>query len=93
MRHRVDKRHRVIESVITRACVAGLDLELMSDLSLIRLYYEVLKSGDFKAISYRRKKVMRGLGLLERRGRGGRPVLTERAQSLLRQVEEEEVRR
>jgi len=36
---------------------------------------------------------MRGLGLLVRRGRGGRAVLTERAQGLLRQVEEEEVRR
>ena len=86
----MDKRHWVVKSVIARARAAGLDLEVMSDLSLIRLYYEVLRSGDFKAISYRRKKVMRGLGLLERRGRGGRPVLTERAQGLLRQVEEEE---
>jgi hypothetical protein len=65
----------------------------MSDLSLIRFYSEALKSGNFKAISYSRKKAMRGLGLLERRGRGGRPVLTERAQGLLRRVEEEEARR
>ena len=91
MRHRVDKRHRVVESVIAMAKVAGLDLEMMSDLNLIRLHYEALKLGDFKVISYRRKKVMRDLGLLERRGRGGRAVLTERAQDLLRQVEEEEI--
>ena len=93
MRHRVDKRHSVVESVIAMAKVAGLDLEMMSDLNLIRLHYEALKLGDFKAISYRRKKVMRDLGLLERRGRGGRAVLTKRAQSLLHQVEEEEVQR
>ena len=49
--------------------------------------------GDFKAISYRRKKVMRDLGLFERRDRGGRAVLTKRAQSLLHQVEEEEAQR
>ena len=85
MRSRVDKRYRVVESVAAMALVAKLDLERMSDLNLIRLHYEALRSGDFKAISYRRKKVMRGLGLLERRGRGGRPVL--------RQVEEEEVQR
>jgi hypothetical protein len=91
MRPSVDKRHRVVESVVARARVAGLDLEAMSDLSLIRFHYEALKSGDFKAISYRRKKAMRGLGLLVRRSRGGRPILTERAHGLLRRVEEEEV--
>ena len=91
MRRHVDKRHCVVKSVIARARAAGLDLEVMSDLSLIRFYYEALRSGDFKAISYRRKKVMRGLGLLERRGgRGGKFVLTEKARGLLRQVEEEE---
>ena len=93
MRCHVDKSHCVAKLVITRARAAGLDLELMSDLSLIRFNYEALRSGDFKAISYSMKKVMRGLGLLERRGRGGRPVLTERAQGLLRQVEEVEARR
>ena len=89
----VVKRHRVVEPVIASALVVGLDPEVTSDLNLIRLHYEALKSGDFKAISYRRKKAMRGLGLLERRGRGGRSVLTERTQSLLRQVEEEEPQR
>jgi hypothetical protein len=90
VRHRVDKRNWVVKSVIARACAAGLDLELMSDLSLIRFYSEALKSGNFKAISYRRRKMMRGLGLLERRCVGGRAVLTERDQGLLRRVEEEE---
>jgi hypothetical protein len=48
VRHRVDKRHWVMKSVVARARAAGLDLEVMSDLSLIRFYYEVLRSGDFK---------------------------------------------
>ena len=91
MRRRVDKRHWVVKSVIARARAAGLDLEVMSDLSLIRFYYETLRSGNFKAISYRNKKVMRGLGLLERRGGcGSKFALTEKATSLLRRVEEEE---
>jgi hypothetical protein len=94
VRIRVDKRHRVVESVVARARSAGLDLEVLSDLSLIRFYYEVLRSGDFKAISYRKKKVMRGLGLLERRGGlGGKFVLTGKARRLLRRVEEEETSR
>ena len=93
MKHRVDKSHRVVESVIARARMVGLDLEVMSDLSLIRLQYEAMKSGDLEVISYRRKNVMRDLGLLERWGCGGSAVLTERAQSLLRQVEEEEPQR
>jgi hypothetical protein len=91
VRHRVDKRHWVMKSVVARARAAGLDLEVMSDLSLIRFYYEMLRSGDFKAISYRKKKVMRGLGLLERCGGcGSKFVLTEKACCLLSRVEEEE---
>jgi hypothetical protein len=90
MRLRVDKRYRVVESVVARVRVAELDLERMSDLNLIRLHYEALRSGDFKAISYRRRKMMRDLGLLERMGRGSRAVLTVKALDLLRQVEEEE---
>jgi hypothetical protein len=94
VRHRVDKCHWVVKSVISLARTAVLDLEVMSDLSLIRFYYMVLRSGDFKAISYRKKKVMRGLGLLERcGGYGSKFVLTEKACCLLSRVEEEEPKR
>ena len=46
MRPRVDKRYRVVESVVAMALVAELDLERMSDLNLIRLHYEALRSGN-----------------------------------------------